>query len=488
MSRATALLFSSLDTITRPCLRPVLCLLLALALAACPAGAQDARRVPESRELIQLSFAPVVRQVAPALVNITSRRQPREADSPFAGDPLFRFFFRDFGALPSPQRRAQQSLGSGVIVRTDGLIVTNRHVIEGADEIDVVLNDRRSFAARVLSSDDRTDLAFLRLEDAPGRLPIVELGDSDRIEVGDLVLAIGNPFGIGQSVTSGIVSALARTAPQLERDVSFIQTDASINPGNSGGALVGMDGRLIGINTAIFTRSGGSVGIGFAIPANLVRARMQALDGGRPGATIQRPWLGAEAQTVDARLAQNLGLDRPQGVLLTRVHPAGAAARADLRRGDVVLEIDGSEVIDPASLNYRLALKPIGDRVGARYWRQGQLATVRIPLEPAPAEPPPDVTRLGGRHPLAGLTVANLSPGFNEEIGLNPFETGVVVFEVQPGSPASYLRLRPRDVLVAVNEREVQSVVELDRPFRGTQLASLTVRREGRTFVLSLRG
>src|SRR5579863_5863988 len=263
--------------------------ILALALTLLPsllmatADAQN-RTPPASRELIQLSFAPVVKKAAPAVVNVYSRRVV-QTRSPFFDDPMFRQFFGDQSPFGLPRQRVQQSLGSGVILDARGFIVTNRHVIQAAEEITVVLSDRREFEAKLLVSDEHADLAILKIDAHGEPLPTLELGDSDQIEVGDLVLAIGNPFGVGQTVTSGIVSALARTG--IGSDVSsFIQTDAAINPGNSGGALVDLDGKLVGINTAIFSQSGGSVGIGFAIPAVLVRTVLEAATTGAP---IRRP-------------------------------------------------------------------------------------------------------------------------------------------------------------------------------------------------------
>lgn len=456
-------------------------------LAQVPAQTPASRQVqvPASREAIHLSFAPVVRRVAPAVVNITSRKEVVVQDNPFLNDPFFNFFFRGRG-LPSPaQRQVQQSLGSGVIVGSDGLIVTNRHVVAEADEIDVVLSDRRSFSAKVVASDDRSDLAFLRI-DADGRLPAIELADSDGIEVGDLVLAVGNPFGIGQSVTSGIVSATARTAPELDNEVSFIQTDAAVNPGNSGGALVDVDGRLIGINTAIFSRSGGSIGIGFAIPSNLVRARMAALSGAKDG-QVARPWLGAALQAVDSDVAQSLGIDRPGGVLISRVHPSGAAARAGLAAGDVVVSVDGVPVDDAPALSYRLALHAIGERADIVALRKGRRIELDVPVEAAKEQPPADVTRLGRDSELAGATAANLSPAFNETLGLDMFEQGVAVVGVVPGSRAQAWRLRPGDIIEAVNGRPVADVKSLERASR-SGVQRLEVRREGRRFTVAMGG
>src|SRR5215469_265713 len=298
--------------------------LIWLTVAAACLGPAVAQTAPRSREAIRLSFAPIVKQAAPAVVNVFSRRVVRTSASPFADDPFFRRFFGDRSPFGIPQERVQNSLGSGVVIDPDGIIVTNHHVIQEGQEITVVLSDRREFEAKVLRSDERTDLAVLKIDPKGERLPTLEIGDSDALQVGDLVLAIGNPFGVGQTVTSGIVSAVARTNIGISDYRFFIQTDAAINPGNSGGALVSMDGRLVGINTAIFARDGGgSIGIGFAIPANMVRSVIANLNGDK----IVRPWFGASGQNVTADIANSLGLPHPTGVLLADVYPGSPAER-----------------------------------------------------------------------------------------------------------------------------------------------------------------
>src|SRR5215469_6012681 len=312
----------------------LLALASALSLAALAPGWAQNRVPPTSRDMIRFSFAPVVKKVAPAVVNVYSRRTV-QTRSPFFDDPLVRRFFGNQAPFGLPRERVQQSLGSGVILGADGIVVTNHHVIDGAQQITVVLNDRREFEAKVLLSDEHADLAVLKIDTHGERLPVLEVGDSDQLEVGDLVLAIGDPFGVGQTVTSGIISALARTG--IGSDVSsFIQTDAAINPGNSGGPLVDLDGRLVGINTAIFSQSGGSIGIGFAVPTNMVRIVLEAA---ASGGKVVRPWLGASGQGVTAEIAQSLGLPRPEGVLIKEVTPGSPAADAGLHVGDVVLQV-----------------------------------------------------------------------------------------------------------------------------------------------------
>ena len=454
--------------------------------ASAPAPAVQ-RVVPADAETIELSFAPLVRAAAPAVVSITARKSAvgGGADT-FFDDPFFRHFFggrSPFGSARPRPRREQASLGSGVIVRADGLIVTNRHVIDDADAITVVLGDRRELPAEVVLSDELSDLAFLRIQ-SDQELPVLPLGDSDRIEVGDLVLAIGNPFGIGQTVTSGIVSAAARAAPGGSGDVSFIQTDAAINPGNSGGALVSMSGELVGVNTAIFTRGGGSIGIGFAIPANLVKARLAGIE---QGTGTTRPWLGAAYVPVDTKTAEALGLSRPQGVLIERVHPGAAGSKAGLRPGDVVTAVGGVEVDDGPGLNFRLALQPLGQTVPLTVLRRGERLTLDLPLEPAPAEPPADRRTLQGNQPLSGAIVANLSPALAEKLGLDPFDSGVVVLGVERGSFATRLGLRPGDTIPAVNGEAVTSTAELEGLLgRSARRWVVTIGRGGQLFDLSI--
>jgi Do/DeqQ family serine protease len=459
--------------------------LTALFIAA-SAGAAE-KQVPPSGDAVTLSFAPLVKKAAPAVVNIYARKIVRQRGSmPLFDDPFFRRFFGEEFGLGVPRSQLQNSLGSGVIVRANGLIVTNKHVIEGADQINVVLADRREFAAKIVVSDDRTDLAVLQLDAVDGPLPVLDIGDSDDIEVGDLVLAIGNPFGVGQTVTSGIVSALARTRVTPSDLNFFIQTDAAINPGNSGGALVTMNGKLIGVNTAIFSKSGGSLGIGFAIPSNMVRA---VITGITKDGKLVRPWLGAMGQGVTQDIAASLGLKRPTGVLISHVYKGSVADTAGLRVGDVVLAVNGHEVDDPKALNFRIATLPIGDTVVLRVWRRTGTAALKLLLTPAPEDPARDVTGLDGRHPLAGATVANMSPALAEELGLDPFAKGVIILDLQRGSPASRLGFRAGDVVRNVNSVDITSVTDLKTALgRGTERWQVNIDRGGESMKLIING
>jgi len=464
----------------------VLLLTFAVLTAATPVGAQE-RQVPQTRGEIRLSFAPVVEATAPAVVNIYAKRIVEErVGSPLFNDPFFRRFFGDDFGFGRKRRREQRSLGSGVILDPDGLIVTNEHVIKGAQEITVVLSDRREFEAEVALTDDHTDLAVLRVAPRGEELPALKLGDSDSLKVGDLVLAIGNPFGVGQTVTSGIVSGLARTTVGISDYSFFIQTDAAINPGNSGGALVTLDGKLVGINTAIFSKSGGSVGIGFAIPANMVRT---VVDSVKRGGRIVRPWLGFTGQTVGADLAEGLGLDRPGGAIVREIYPGGPADRAGLKRGDVVREVAGKPVEDVEALRFRIATRPPGDSVALTVVRPGAgRVRVELPLEPPPETPPRNETTLRARTPLQGATVANLSPALAEELDRPGAWSGVAILKVAGGSLAQRFGFEAGDEILAINDDKVARVQELRRALRAAgDIWRIRFRRDGEVRSIGIR-
>ena len=459
--------------------------LCVLGLLPVPAGAAE-KTLPGSVTEIELSFAPLVKRAAPAVVNIYATKVAQQLRSPLFDDPFFNQFFG--GAFPSdPMGPGQNSLGSGVIVRIDGLIVTNFHVVKDADEINVVLADRREFPAEILRMDERTDLAVLKIDAAGERLPFLELMDSDNIEVGDLVLAIGNPFGVGQTVTSGIVSALGRTSVNISDFRSFIQTDAAINPGNSGGALVGMDGRLAGINTAIFTQSGSASGIGFAIPSNMVAVVIAGVTSGVP---LVRPWLGARGQTVTAEVAESLGMRRPLGMLVSKIYPGGPADRGGVKLGDVIFAVDDHEVSDSEALQFRIATRAVGDRARLSIYRKGGELSVEVSLVAPPEEPPRNETLLDGSHPLSGATVANLSPALAEELSAAGVpESGVIILGLRRGTPAALMRFVPGDLILAINDEAVETVASLKRALRedhrdwritvrrGSQLINMMARR-----------
>jgi Do/DeqQ family serine protease len=360
-----------------------------------------------------------------------------------------------------PHERVQSALGSGVIVSPDGVIVTNTHVVKvgATSEIRVVLADRREFDARIVLQDEKTDIAILRIDGGDGKFPSLQFEDSDNLEVGDLLLAIGNPFGVGQTVTSGIVSALGRSEIGRADIQSYIQTDAAINPGNSGGALVDMQGRLIGINTAIYSGSGGSHGVGFAIPSNLVRLYVESA---LTGKKVQRPWLGARLDSITREIAEGLRLGRSSGALVTRIHKDSPAATAGLEPGDVITAVDGYEVTDARAVNYRLATRGVGHTVQISLVRKGRVVTLPLPLRPPPPIGPDDVRNLTGNHPLDGARVANLLPHLTDELDLDD-DSGVVVLSVRTGSVAERLNFRQGDVIQAIGDKRITSVVDLEK-------------------------
>jgi Do/DeqQ family serine protease len=429
---------------------------LLLLIGPLSAAAQDGRVVPSSPGLLTLSYAPVVKRVAPTVVNVYAAKVV-ENRNPLLDDPIFRRFFGNPGG---PREQIQRSLGSGVMVDPSGLVVTNNHVIEGADQVKVSLSDKREFEAEIVLKDARSDLAVLRIGDKRERFPAIDLGDSDALQVGDVVLAIGNPFGVGQTVTHGIVSAVARTQIGITDYQFFIQTDAAINPGNSGGGLVDLNGRLVGINTAIFSRSGGSQGIGFAIPVNMVRGVIASAQGG--ASVVRRPWLGAKLQTVTSEIAEGLGLKRPAGGLVASVTPKSPAARAGLKTGDLIVAVDGQPVDDTNAFDYRFATKPVGGQAQLGVVRGGREMRVAIVLEAAP-ESPRDEVVIRSRSPFLGAKVANLSPALAEELRLDSSAEGVAVLAVADGSVAQNLGFQKGDVVLNVNNEPIANTADLQR-------------------------
>lgn len=468
-----------------PMIRSAVLALVAVATAICTPAAAQTRVVPETKAQVQLSFAPVVKRVAPAVVNVYASRTVRQQGlSPMFDDPLFRRFFGD-GPLGMPKERMESSLGSGVIIDRSGFIVTNHHVIKDATEVKIALADKREFEADIVLKDDRTDLAILRIKER-GDYPYAEFGDSDQVEVGDIVLAIGNPFGVGQTVTQGIVSALARTQVGVTDFRFFIQTDAAINPGNSGGALVDVDGRLVGVPTAIYSRSGGSIGIGFAIPVAMVKF---VAEQAKAGGTLRRPWFGATLQTVTADMAESLGLKRPQGVIVSGIVPVGPAAKAGLKVGDLVVSVDGIEVDDPDGFGYRFSTKPVGGAIRLGVLRQGRPSTIDVALAPAPETVPRDERLLRANSPFQGATVLNLSPAVTEELRLGPGLEGVVVKSVEPGSTAERVGFQKGDIVLDVNGTKIDSTRTLERASQtDAGLWRLSIQRDGQVVRLALRG
>ena len=455
-----------------------------LALPTAPVHAQR-RLPPPSREIAQYSFAPIVKKAAPAVVNVYVRSRVQEFQSPFANDPFFgQIFGNRFGV---PVERMQNSLGSGVIVSADGIVVTNNHVIKssGASEIKVVLADKREFDAKVVLADDKSDLAILRIAGGDRAFPFLEFEDSDQIEVGDMVLAIGNPFGVGQTVTSGIISALARGEISTSDTQVFLQTDAAINPGNSGGALVDMAGRVVGINTAIFSPSGGSNGIGFAIPSNLVRLYVESAVSGKK---VERPWLGAKLDPMTREIADALGLDRVSGAVVSRITDKGPAALAGLEPGDVVLMVDSYEVSDPRTVYYRLTTRGIGNRSRLEVVRKGRRVAIEVALEAPPQAAPGDVRNLSGNHPFDGARVANIRPAIADQFGIED-AAGVVVLSVRAGSVAANLGFQAGDIIVQIGRDKIASLADVDRQLKDRQRVwAIAVKRGDRVLQLQMPG
>jgi Do/DeqQ family serine protease len=465
-------------------LRWVMAICLAVGLAA--AGRPALAEVPVSQAQLRLSFAPVVKATAPAVVNVFSKSLVKQADpTGVFDDPFFREFFGNRGGGGIPREQVQNSLGSGVIVDPTGLIVTNNHVIKGGTDIRVVLADKREFEAKVLLADERSDLAVLKIDVGDEQLAALKFANSDDLEVGDLVLAIGNPFGVGQTVTSGIVSALARTQVGVTDYQFFIQTDAAINPGNSGGALVNMKGELVGINTAIYSRSGGSIGIGFSIPANMVATVVQSAESG--GKTILRPWAGIELQDVTPDIANSLGFARPEGALVTALDSNSPFAAAGLKRGDVILAMDGHAIENAREFGYRLATSRIGQQSIVEYQRAGAQLEASVKMIAAPETVKRQQTRLTQHSPMQGLVVANLSPAVSEELGVGLGLTGVVAVDVGQGPAQQFFQ--KGDIVLAVNGAPITKVDELVQAVDANPgVWTIQIKRGSRSLIFKLRG
>ena len=446
-----------------------------------PVHAQD-RVVPNSQNQLRLSYAPIVQHVQPAVVNVYAAKVVQN-NNPLLDDPIFRRFFGVPGQQPE---QMQRSLGSGVMVDASGLVVTNNHVIEGADQVKVSLSDKREFEAEIILKDTRSDLAVLRLKGTKERFPTLDFANSDELQVGDVVLAIGNPFGVGQTVTHGIVSALARTQVGITDYQFFIQTDAAINPGNSGGALVDMTGKLAGINTAIFSRSGGSQGIGFAIPANMVRVVVASAKNG--GSAVKRPWLGARLQAVTPEIAETLGLARPTGALVASVLSGSPGARAGLKLSDLIMSIEGQPVDDPNAFDYRFATRPIGGTASIDVQRGGKLVKLAIPLETAP-DTGRDETTISSRTPFQGATVANISPALADELHLDGTVEGVIVISLAEDGLAANVGFQKGDIITAVNGQKIVHTGDLVKATKDTgRLWRITLVRGGQQLSVVLGG
>jgi Do/DeqQ family serine protease len=457
------------------------CLALLVLLVAGPAMAQD-RRVPSSAAELRLSYAPIVQRVQPAVVNVYAAKVVQN-HNPLLDDPIFRRFFGVPGQQPE---QMQRSLGSGVMVDASGLVVTNNHVIEGADQVKVSLSDKREFEAEIVLKDARSDLAVLRLKDVHEKFATLDFANSDELQVGDVVIAIGNPFGVGQTVTHGIISALARTQVGITDYQFFIQTDAAINPGNSGGALVDMTGKLAGINTAIFSRSGGSQGIGFAIPANMVRVVVASARGG--GKAVKRPWLGARLQAVTPEIAETLGLRLPSGALIANVVPGSPAARAGMKPSDLIVAIEGQAVDDPNAFDYRFATRPLGGVAQVDVQRAGKVVKLSVPLETAPDGGRNEIV-LTTRSPFQGAKVANISPAVADEMHLDTDTEGVVVTDIADDSMAASVGFQKGDIILGVNNQKIAKTTDLEKAtHESSRLWRIKLVRGGQQISVTLGG
>lgn len=448
-------------------------------------AAPPPKAVPKTQGDLTLSFAPVVKKVTPAVVNIYAARLVRNGvPSPLLNDPFFRHFFGEMGPFSGPEGRVQSALGSGVIVRGDGVVITNLHVVKNAEAIKVVLSDGQEFDGDIIARDGRTDLAAIRIKSSRKDFPFLFLRDADELEVGDIVLAIGNPFGFGQTVTSGIVSGLARSELGVRDFRSLIQTDAAVNPGNSGGPLVTLDGRVVGINTAIFSNTGGSIGLGFAIPSNLVMPVLASVD---KGGRIFRPWMGIGTGSLTSHLDDHMGVSAPKGVLIAKVFSGTPAARAGLKPGDIIVDIDGHPIANESAYRFRMAAAGPGDVKKVAVLRDGTRHVIAVKLETPPDVPMNQPMELTGRNPLSGSVVVTLSPAVATELGLAYDEAGgVVIVQIRSGSIAAFSGLMPGDVIAKLNGSTLSSTQEMAKKLSRTRSGwQMSVRRGGETFVLN---
>lgn len=436
------------------------------------------------------SYAAVAKKSSPGVVYVFSSKKVRRSDSmdPFFNDPMFRRYFGipDRGnGRRAPRESQQQSLGSGVIVTTDGYIVTNNHVVEGADEVKVAFGEpRKEFAAKIVGRDEKTDLAVLKIE--AQALPALPLGDSDQLEVGDVVLAIGNPFGVGMTVTHGIVSALGRGGLNIEAYEDFIQTDAPINPGNSGGALLDSDGRLIGINTAILSRTGGSNGVGFAIPSNLMRSIIEQLVG---NGQVNRGFLGVTTQVLTADLAKQFEVE--QGALITEISPGSAAEKAGLQRGDIITRVNATEIQDPRGLALAVGRLTPETEITLHYVRDGKKTSLKLKLG-RQAGGQGELATGGSEGPsdegvLNGVGVADISGEARAQMNLPADLNGAIITRVEPDSASARAGLQEGDVILELDRKKVRGAkdaVKLSADIKGPKVLVLFWREGVRRYLV----
>jgi serine protease Do len=429
------------------------------------------------------AFSEIVATVSPSVVNISTTKVVRSSSEP--SEERFLDLFRPFEESESPRKWKERSLGSGVIVSQEGYIVTNNHVVEKADEIRVTLPDRRTFNGKIVGADSKADVAILRID--AQNLPVLKWGNSDALQVGEFVLAVGSPYGLSNTVTMGIISAVGRANVGIADYEDFIQTDAAINPGNSGGPLVNTHGQLIGINTAIFSRTGGYQGIGFAVPSNIVRIIMDQLilEG-----KVTRGWIGVSIQEVTAELAREFGLKKTNGALVSDVTKNSPAAKAGIRRGDIIVQFNGKDISEVSVLRNMVAQSRSGSSVMVKILREGKevllnVAIVEMPKEMAEAAPENTLSENPDSKILAGLSVMDLSREIVRQLGFSKEERGVIVVRVEPGSPADDAELRKGDIIKEMNRKEIKNLGDYHRVSAGIAKDGsvlLFVNRGGKNF------
>jgi serine protease Do len=448
-----------------------------------------APQAPQSITGENIAFSDIVKVVSPVVVNISTTKTIKRDISPFSHffDSPFGDFFEPFHM---PKKWKEQSLGSGVIVSPDGYIITNYHVIEKADEIKVTLYDKGDYKGKVIGSDPKTDIAIIKI--SAKDLPAIKLGDSDNLRVGEFVLAFGNPYGFSHTVTMGIVSAVGRANVGVADYENFIQTDAAINPGNSGGPLVNIRGELVGVNTAIFSRTGGYQGIGFAVPSNMAKAVMEQLI--KEG-KVTRGWLGVTIQSVTPELAKEFGLDKSSGAIISEVFKGSPAEKAGLRRGDVLLEVNGKTVKDAASLRNIVAQSKVGSNIKIKIMRENEpivltATVVELPTDMVEAIPEKPDEEVAEENALAGFTVIDLTQEIALQLGLSRGEKGVVIVSVEPYSAAEEAGLRKGDVVQEINKKRVSNLrdfINITSHIKDGDTMLLFVNRAGRKFYITLK-
>ena len=446
-------------------------------------------RVPGQIMETSRAFSEIVSAVSPTVVNISTTKVVRRESVPFSEDPFFDFFrpFHDFGL---PKKWKEQSLGSGVIVSSDGYIITNNHVVEKSEDIRVTLFDKRSFRGKVVGSDPKTDIAVVKI--SAEKLPTAPWGDSDRLQVGEFVLAIGNPFGLSHTVTMGIISAVGRANVGIADYEDFIQTDAAINPGNSGGPLVNIKGELIGINTAIFSRSGGYQGIGFAVPSNMAKMVMDQL---MKQGKIVRGWLGVTIQDVTPEISQKFGLKDSKGALVGDISKGSPAEKAGIMRGDIILWFNGKEIKDVGSLRNMVSQSKVGSQVKLKILRGSKEHEITVVIDELPKEaagmPPEPSPEDVQKNAFSGITVMELTKEIGKQLGLSANDKGVVVVRVDPGSTADEAGLKKGDVIHEIDRKKISGIADFNRitsSIEGGETTLLFINRSGRKFYITIKG